>query len=205
MDFGFIGDFVGLDLAHLVRWDVINVEDAVEVVYLVLEDARPPAFGFDADLFAFGVAAFDGDSGMAGHVVADEAGNAEAAFGAVFQLFAALEDLGIDEGDVLVFVFGDEHADGLADLGGGKADTGGEAHGFPHVVDEAFEVGVEARDFLGFGSQDGLVHRENCANRHGMTPMLFRRVLLSCITIVRAGRVRRAAASFLVSGAHRAS
>jgi hypothetical protein len=96
LDLALFDLFVGADLADVGGGDVVGEEDAVEVIDLVLEDAREPAFGLDADLFAMRVARFDGDGRGAGHVVADDTGDAEAAFGPQDGVVAALDDFGVD-------------------------------------------------------------------------------------------------------------
>ena len=71
---------------------------------------------------------------------------------------------------MLVFVFGDEHAQRLADLWSGEADAFSAAHGLPHVADELFDMSVETGDLLGLGPQDRMVEGENLAHRHTVTP-----------------------------------
>src|SRR5258707_12827550 len=74
----------------------VDEQDAVEVVDLVLEDARQPIAGLDLDGLAFAVEGFDGD-GFVAQDVAGIARQRQAALGPIHHLLPAGHDLGLDD------------------------------------------------------------------------------------------------------------
>ena len=133
------------------------------MIDLMLQDARKPTLGLDADFFALWVARLDGDTERAGHVVAHVARNAQAALGAEFFIFACLDDLWIHQRDLVIFIFRDQHPHRFTNLRGGQSHAGRFAHRFPQILHQPFEPGVIARHFLGLRAQDRMLHCEDFA------------------------------------------
>lgn len=149
--------------------DVVDVEDAVDVVDLVLEGLGEEGVdgGLDAEVAAVAVDGLGGDVAGAGDLGL-VAGHGEAALHD--EAFArVLDDLGVDEGEEAVVVrLDDDDAEGDADLGSGEADAGGGAHGLDHLVDELVDGGIDAADAMGFLAEDGVGGDVDRQDAHGV-------------------------------------
>ena len=112
---------------------VVDVQDAVEVVRLVLNGLGQHAVGLEAQLLAGQVLVAHADS----HRAVDHApvaGQAEAAFFNLAFAFPA-DDFGVDQNQRLLPVLGLDYAEALqhADLVGGQPDAVLGRHGLHHV------------------------------------------------------------------------
>lgn len=179
-DFGFVvGD--GLEIAvfgHAIEgfwvvFDVVNKEDAVEMVDFVHEDAREEAVGFEADFLAIFELGFDfGLVGATNETV--DFGDREAAF-VIFGDFAfGADNFGVDEGGkrvvflIVEVVADDDNAFIDAELRGGHSGRKfvgvflfpGE-RGIDHIGNNLASFVVDFADARGFGAQTGVGSSNN--------------------------------------------
>jgi hypothetical protein len=126
---------------------VIDEDDAVQVVDLVLNAHRQQAIGFHRPLLAVEVEVFDGDPLGTLDLVVD-AGHRQAAFFADLLTAAFLQGR-IDEGEKIVLLFRhvDDH-DALASTWSPPADARRFVHGFGHVGDQFSNAGIDLGDGL---------------------------------------------------------
>ena len=117
--------------------EAVDVEDAVDVVDLVLEClGQEVVLGLDADLLAGGFEALGDDGRGAGHLLDAVAGNREAALRDE-ALAAALHDLRVDQRERLLFWEpDDDDTQRDADLRRGEAHAVRLVHAVDHVFDE---------------------------------------------------------------------
>ncbi len=153
--------------------DVVDKDDAIDVVYLVLDNARQEAFGLDADFVAIRVEGFDTDFAPA-FDAAVAAFDAQAAF-EIFDLLALVfDDFGVDERRELAGVFVLEAAADDDDTlqavnlycGQGSADFVRTAvfpvkAGACHVGDEGVDSIGDDVDFGGFLAQVRVWQRDD--------------------------------------------
>ena len=129
----------------------VSVENAVEVVELVLEDTGEPTFCLDPERSAVAVSAAEGGSAIAGEGCS-LAGNGEAALLIGLspkQMFTAarydeggVDDLSCRQGFAIVVV-PHKNAKPHAHLRGRQADAWGGVHSVQHVVNQSLNVVVE--------------------------------------------------------------
>lgn len=165
MEFAFFVEFeVGVGFI----FDMVDEEDAVEVVDLVLENAGETVGGLNADLGAVFEEGFETGFGVAGDKTVDVR-NGEAAF-VIGGFFAfVFDDFGVDEGDEIgVFLFvhvfaDDDNALVVAQLRGGE--SGGEFEfvgffpvegGLAHFGDNVEDFRGDLADFGGFFAEFGV-------------------------------------------------
>jgi hypothetical protein len=140
-----------VDLAAVL--DEVEVDDAVQVVELVLEDAGQPALGLDPELLAVPPPGLDREGRRPGDG-ALPVGRGEAPLLVRDRLRAALDHLRVDQGVEGVLVLDHHHPQGDADLRRGQADAGGGAHGVDQVVEQALHGRVELAHALGLAAED---------------------------------------------------
>src|SRR5690606_22910003 len=143
--------------AHVAGQDV-DVDAAVQVPALVLEAAGEVAGALDADGPALDVHALD--HGVRGaRRVEPETGHGQAPLRGDEGLTAGADEPRVDDvADVaaalVVLAVVHEHAEADADLVGREPGAVLLVHGDEHVVDEAFQRGVERPDGVALGAQD---------------------------------------------------
>ncbi len=145
---------VHLEESGGVVFDVVNEEDAIEVVDFVEEGAGEGAFGFDADRSAVFEECLDLDFGGAFNEAVDE-GNREATFVIFFGFAFGFDDFWVDEGgevDVL-FVFevvtDDDNAAVKTELRGGHGSRKFVRVSFFPVEGSFAHVGDDVSSFFG--------------------------------------------------------
>ena len=151
------GDELGLDHLLTERRKMVHEHLAVKVVVFVLEDACLKSFEPTFLLFAIFVEVVDEHFGRTLHALVD-AGDGEASLRHGYGFFTLLDDFGVDEGVVIVFVLrlvvgddievNDEEPDGQTYLRCSKPDTFGMFEGFEYVGDELFEIGIGIEVYL---------------------------------------------------------
>ena len=166
---------VVLERAEAASPHAVDIECSSQVVDFVLQNARIPAFSFNADRFALMVKGFNQDRTSTRHD-SNEAGKAETAFKEIDLRPRQKPDLRIDQnlkrnGCALAFrqlgrgkirmifdlVFNDSELQRLANLGSSKTDTGSIRQCFVHMLNElvnALAVNLLRSQGTSFGSQD---------------------------------------------------
>src|SRR3954469_20154450 len=144
-------------LLALIARCAVEDQDAVEMVDLVLDDARLQARGLDRDRLTVLVVRTDADVDRALDVD-DHAGQRETALlhrlGRLAPPFDDRVDQGVDGALLLDAV--DQHAVEHADLGGGQADADRVGHQPAHAADLLAQRVVEGFDRDRLGPQDGV-------------------------------------------------
>src|SRR5579859_1527583 len=135
-----------LDEVALEHAEMLDEENAVEVVDFMAEGAGEQIFAADLEGLALGVLRFYGDE-LRSNDVATKPGNREAAFFLAFFTFS-VNDFGIGENDFRLGIFSagdidDSHAQGHADLRGSQADALSGVHGGKHIFGKLREPGIK--------------------------------------------------------------
>src|SRR4051812_2301340 len=144
----FLDDAVALELG-----DMVDEQDAVEVVDLVLDAGREQALGLDLVGLAVEVEILEPHLGGALDILVDFR-DRQAAFLVDRRLVRGPYDLRIDEHARLglAFLLGKVHGEDALrhpDLDRGEPDAGRVIHGFEHVLDQGLDVGRDLADRLG--------------------------------------------------------
>jgi hypothetical protein len=163
--------------------EVVDEEDAVQVVDLVQEDAREEALDLAEVVLAVDV--LEADAGAQRSVErVEEAGERQAALVALLDLLGRLLDDGVDDRTVLVLDrdLPDEQALQDPDLVGGEPRPRGLAERVEHVAGEPTQTVVEVGDRPRLLPQDGVTEDPDVERRHPGAPPVRPR------TRVRGGR-----------------
>src|SRR5687768_2144517 len=141
----------------------VGKEYSVQVIDLVLEDARQPALCLDLHRLTVAVQSFYLDRRMTLHLP-HQPGDGETAFHTHDFLFGSFDDLRIYNSPyflrcvLLIFVFStlvifdDDETLGEADLRRSQAHPRGVAHGFDHVVDQGLQIFIDFRNRMSFAT-----------------------------------------------------
>ena len=132
--------------AFLDRAQVVDIENAVEMVDFMTETSGQQSLGLDDNLFTMNVLPTD-DHLFGSNDSVGEVGYAQAAFFAFLFPFGR-HDFGIADRDELTRVLADRQINGSqtyiqTDLRCGQAYAGGTVHGLNHVLNELFQFAVE--------------------------------------------------------------
>src|SRR5581483_131590 len=153
----------------------VDEEHAIEVIGLVLDDARRKVVRADLDALAVAIEGAHFDLTRTRHAAADVR-DAQTSFPVFDHVDADRRDLGIDDRDrvaclaVLVDVEGrDEDAQRFVNLRRGEADAVILGHRLDHVVDEPLHSGgldLAAIERLSSAAQHRVAHASHLENRH---------------------------------------
>src|SRR4030065_1036981 len=152
----------------------VHKQDAVQMVDLMLEDARQPAFGFDSHRMPMTVQSFYRHYFQALHLPLD-ARDGKAALGTEHCNVGGTRNLGVYQ-DIkfgrslfifLITEFNDDQPGRFTHLRGSQSHAGSLAHGLNHIVHQGLEVGTEIAHFTSLMPQDDLRKGDNFSNSHG--------------------------------------
>src|SRR6266852_5739259 len=132
--------------------EVVDEEHAIQVIHLVLDDAREETLGLEVYGLAVLVRGLDGDP-LAALDVPEDAGQRETSL-LVDHGSASTGDDGIDEGArAALAVVHDEQTIGDAHLRRGQPDADLVVHRLDHVADQPAELGRDLAHVRGFAPQ----------------------------------------------------
>ena len=172
-----MGRFFFGDLVNLARiGHPVDEHDAIQVVDLVLENARQIIVGLDALRLTVGILAAHDDLGVPLHL-AQIAGNRETALLPLLLVPRGFDNLGIHEGkqfgrEALFLIGGQldhDHAVGNVDLRRSQAHARRRAHCFDHVVNQLLELGAEFGDLACFLPEGRMSQRDDFPGCHVFT------------------------------------
>src|SRR5581483_4065058 len=135
------------------------------MIDFVLEQTRKPAFGRDTNGLAAHILPLDQHFAGPTDILAHIARDAQTALGP--QLFPlGLDDLWIEYCNLVIFILGDEKADGEGDLRRSKANALRLVHRLEHVVNESLQRWIEAMNLFRLLAQYRVFCGDDFAKSH---------------------------------------